>query len=275
MRSLGEFTKIALNATKARALAKIYGLVPEAGTQWKWALRQLRKGKSREELGMFPEKYIKKILKGRRRAAQRGLEVGAELDRSGKIIGKIHKGGKGFLPVTYSELKAPAEEVAKSIHTHPIAGVKKDIDKSLRGLGWAESVAKASARRGPKMGRVLKARAKDAAKSLESIARHKQTKEEALETARQLKLSGKVKEDYVRDATTSLREKMSKGLERASKTPLAPSGIDEPLGGDVRAWATRGAKGSHTILDPYTGKRAIYKLRDKLPGGLRKAYFKA
>ena len=43
---LNEFTKTALNAMKARKLAKSYGLIPESGSAWKWALRHLRKGKT-------------------------------------------------------------------------------------------------------------------------------------------------------------------------------------------------------------------------------------
>ena len=51
--------KLALNASKARQLAKKYNIIPEAGTAWKWALRNKRKGKS---IGEPPVNLVKKLM---------------------------------------------------------------------------------------------------------------------------------------------------------------------------------------------------------------------
>ena len=48
------FEKCALNALKARELAAKHGLIPEGA--WKWGLRNLRKGKTKEQLGAVASK---------------------------------------------------------------------------------------------------------------------------------------------------------------------------------------------------------------------------
>lgn len=77
------FTKIALNAQKARELAKQYGLVPEGA--WKWGLRNLRQGRTPQQLGMAPKKMVD--------AARR---IGADVE-SGALWGKGVSGGIGQL----------------------------------------------------------------------------------------------------------------------------------------------------------------------------------
>lgn len=77
------FEKNALNAQKARALAQQFGLVPEGA--WKWGLRNLRKGKTTQQLGMAPKKMVD--------AAKR---IGAEKE-TGAFWGKGAKGRLGQL----------------------------------------------------------------------------------------------------------------------------------------------------------------------------------
>ena len=106
--------KVALNALKARLLARKYGLVPEAGTAWKWALRQLRKGKTLEDLGSAPESLVKsmrKIMKANPR-----VEYGALHGKGVKArgLGRIVKGDTGSVDVFRSKTQNLA-----SIHSHP------------------------------------------------------------------------------------------------------------------------------------------------------------
>jgi hypothetical protein len=77
--------KQALNAAKARALAAKHGLVPEGA--WKWGLRQLRKGKTKEQLGQAPAGLIN--------ASKR---LGSE-NEAGALWGKGVKGTRGKLHV--------------------------------------------------------------------------------------------------------------------------------------------------------------------------------
>lgn len=77
------FLKTALNAQKARALAKDFGLIPEGA--WKWGLRNLRKGKTPQQLGMAPQKMID--------SAKR---IGNEVE-TGAFWGKGAKGGPSQL----------------------------------------------------------------------------------------------------------------------------------------------------------------------------------
>lgn len=55
------FEKCALNAAKARALASQHGLIPEGS--WKWALRNLRNGKTKEQLGQAPKAIMDAVRK--------------------------------------------------------------------------------------------------------------------------------------------------------------------------------------------------------------------
>jgi hypothetical protein len=67
---LNGFEKTALNALKKRQLAKQFGLIPDG--DWKWGLRQMRKGKTKEQLGHAPEKLTNRV-----RGQGKKIEVGA------------------------------------------------------------------------------------------------------------------------------------------------------------------------------------------------------
>ena len=73
------FEKTALTALKARNLAKTFDVIPESGTAWKWALRNLRKGK---DIGKTPEGLIKQ------------LKITPKQDEYGALYGKNVKKNK-------------------------------------------------------------------------------------------------------------------------------------------------------------------------------------
>ena len=132
------FEKIALNALKARQLAKSFGLIPEAGTPWKHALRELRKGKTPTDLGVVPPAVLDS-------AKKKGVEWGEEGHELGAIIAKNiknnelktfppYKGevGMGLLIDPKALVYAPGSPMMeiskggnpvwqphKTIHTHP------------------------------------------------------------------------------------------------------------------------------------------------------------
>ena len=117
------FEKTALNALKARELAKSVGLIPEA--QWKWGLRKLRAPRSKDaplmlegkalrkakedRIGLLSNNEIQKI-RGLQRKQNLGVEVG--LDGEG-----VFEGIKGnLIPRIYG--KDPKTYNLKA-HTHP------------------------------------------------------------------------------------------------------------------------------------------------------------
>lgn len=78
--------KTALRAIKAKALAIQIGIVPKEGTQWKWALRNLRSGsgelksgrdlaKAKTKIGLLSNNAMQKI-KGDQRKLNLGQETG-------------------------------------------------------------------------------------------------------------------------------------------------------------------------------------------------------
>ena len=74
---------------KAHALAKEFGLVPEGA--WKWGLRNLRKGKTPQQLGMAPQKMVD----ASRRLGDK-VEAGALWGKGAKgSPSQIGKGGAG------------------------------------------------------------------------------------------------------------------------------------------------------------------------------------
>ena len=149
------FEKNALNAQKARALAKQFGLVPEEA--WKWGLRNLRKGKTLQQLGMAPKKMVdaaKRIgveketgafwgkgAKGRLGQLGKGTENGYDLG----YISKDLRRNKDFMEAAsnaiygvdpFKNTGRAAKEYLKTVkphskmhtlHTHP-AGLKEGLE---------------------------------------------------------------------------------------------------------------------------------------------------
>ena len=110
--------KIALNALKKRQLVKSLGLIPQQGSAWQWALRQLRapskKGgklllegkalsKAKEKIGILPNNLKQKLL-----AAHRKGKLGQEMGLSS--TGKVIDGIKGAVNPQGAKILA---------HTHP------------------------------------------------------------------------------------------------------------------------------------------------------------
>ena len=148
------FEKTALNAQKARALAQQFGLVPEGA--WKWGLRNLRKGKTPQQLGMAPKKMIDaskrlgsetetgafwgKGAKGRLGQLGKGTESGYDLGYTSKDLLK----NKDFIEASsnavygvdpFKNTGRAAKEYLKTVkphskmntlHTHP-AGTKEGL----------------------------------------------------------------------------------------------------------------------------------------------------
>jgi len=101
-----EIIKTALNAQKARQLAKSVGLIPHEKSQWRWALRQMRKAnpasikgaplmqsgrelaKTKETIGKLPNNVLQK-LKALQRKQNLGVEVGTGLSPYGGYPSKI------------------------------------------------------------------------------------------------------------------------------------------------------------------------------------------
>jgi len=95
--------KYALNALKARELAKSVGLIPHPQSQWKWALRNMRKtnpagikgaplmqagrelAKTKERIGKLPNNVAQK-MKALSRKQRLGVEVGLT-DKNNILIG--------------------------------------------------------------------------------------------------------------------------------------------------------------------------------------------
>ena len=165
----GSFEKNALNAAKARQLAAKHGLVPEGA--WKWGLRQLRKGKTKEQLGQAPRPLLDKVKrlgdevevggfwgKGSRGRARLhvGHEFAVDLGGEGKALLK----NKDFIKNWKHNQEAKPKDALKAygqlagaykrhiditkalntIHTHPAEAAKKgkkielSITKNLRAV---------------------------------------------------------------------------------------------------------------------------------------------
>ena len=125
------FEKTALNAMKARELAKSVGIIPEA--QWKWGLRKLRAPKVKDGPMMLEGKALRKAKEERIgllsnneiqaiKATQRKQRLGHEIALSegkGNPKNRIIKGGKGYVDTGDNAARA---------HTHPPFN-KNDYDR--------------------------------------------------------------------------------------------------------------------------------------------------
>ena len=109
--------KVALNAEQSRILAKKLGLIFE-GTGRKWALRNLRKGKTWEQLGSVSTKHLKAAEPAIKKHSPKGIEIAFR--SYGKKRAPIQVGGMGYSPgMSFSK------EIKKSFHTHPYEGLLK------------------------------------------------------------------------------------------------------------------------------------------------------
>lgn len=142
------FEKIALTALKARNLAKSFNVIPEPGTAWKWAVRNLRKGK---DIGKTPEGLIKQLKKTSKKD-EYGALYGKNIKK--KKLGRIVE-GEGPTTDIFRTLKddrnvnaillkmqgSKTDKLVKdfnkkfsgvsSIHTHP-KGLIRSTHKQIR-----------------------------------------------------------------------------------------------------------------------------------------------
>lgn len=125
------FTKLALNALKARQLAKKHKLLPEG--QWKWALRNLRKGKSRQDLGSAPDSLVKAIRR-----------VGGDEVEAGAFWGKGAKGGLGQVgrgtELGYQQQSVP--RFMKDVFPHVMEAMTEPAGRKMKSLGKANAAYK-------------------------------------------------------------------------------------------------------------------------------------
>jgi len=109
--------KLSLNAVAKHELAKKFGLIFE-GTGRNWALRNLRKGKTFEDLGSISKKHLSAAMPKIKRYSSKGREVGFRTYKTKRT--PIQIGGVGFTP-GFKESK----KITKSFHTHPYKGIMK------------------------------------------------------------------------------------------------------------------------------------------------------
>ena len=118
--------KIALNALAKRVAAEKLGLIFE-GTGRNWALRNLRKGKSFEDLGMVSAENLNTAMPSIRSQASKGVEVGFNVSNKGKM-GKVRVGEVGHTLPDPSDF---LPETTKSLHTHPYKGLLKGTEDDV------------------------------------------------------------------------------------------------------------------------------------------------
>jgi len=109
--------KLSLNALESRRLAKSFGLIFE-GTGRIWALRNLRSGKTMEQLGAVGKKHLSDVMPVAKRLARGGREVGMDIYKTRRSV--ITKGAIGGVSNTNL-----SEKIVKTFHTHPYSGLAK------------------------------------------------------------------------------------------------------------------------------------------------------
>lgn len=124
-----EIEKIALNALEKRQLSKSLNLIFE-GSGRDWALRNLRHGKTFEELGSVSLKHLKSAAPLIKKVSPEGREVGFDVYKTKRT--PITVGGVGFV----NSKIAPSTKMTKTFHTHPYKGMEsygsaKDMFKAL------------------------------------------------------------------------------------------------------------------------------------------------
>lgn len=112
--------KIALNASKAREMAKQVGIIPDHQSAWKWALRNLR-GKSGEALtkekrrmGDLTNNAYQKFSKLDKKEGVKGYEFTGHVEDTGKIREYLER---GLEPGGISPGRYRMQDI--NIHSHP------------------------------------------------------------------------------------------------------------------------------------------------------------
>jgi len=115
--------KLSVNALEARRLAKSFGLIFK-GTGRKWALRNLRSGKTMERLGAVGNKHLEAAMPMVKRLSRKGREVSFDVYRTRRS--PILKGGIGTAPTP-----SLSDKIVKTFHTHPFEGYTKIAPKDV------------------------------------------------------------------------------------------------------------------------------------------------
>ena len=134
--------KVALNAQKAREMAKRVGIIPDHLSQWKWGLRHLRDnrgealtGKALEKakikrLGAMSEKSWDKLKKITSKVGP-GIETAAIVDKTGRIR-KIRAGTEpGYAPLDAKFFSHIKKTDGSFLHTHPDFRKSKELRKEV------------------------------------------------------------------------------------------------------------------------------------------------
>jgi hypothetical protein len=132
--------KVALNAFKARSMAKAVGVIPESGTSWKYALRNLRDGKgaplqgkalsdARTRLGDVTNNTYQRMKSlHQHHGGTQGYEFATRVDHSGRIQDSVIRGNtKGM-----AQPRGNTVGLSDNLHTHPRAGIHYENSKELR-----------------------------------------------------------------------------------------------------------------------------------------------
>jgi hypothetical protein len=119
--------KTALDALKARAMAKSVGLVPHPGSQWKWGLRNMRDGQGNPLAGQALGNAQARIGKLPDNVRQNLLGMSNHVGPDKEIASTLHKGDDGFTTTIGDShtvrpyIQQPEDaQLLKSIHTHPM-----------------------------------------------------------------------------------------------------------------------------------------------------------
>lgn len=258
-------TKTALTAQKARALAKSVGLIPHQNSQWKWALRQLRKAnpkglknaplmlsgkalaKAKERIGKLPNN-VKQKIKALLRKQRLGVEVG------------ISEEGKAFIGSTKGYLDAAATRAHAHVRFNRILNKLKANKGNKRYLDIADDILIASP-----SGQINWNKA-----SYKNFLRRKDTYEKAIKKYEMAinKKYGPLEKSFS-PKIRKYQSKALKGFQRASlynRINTLGAGT-----GTMDMGVIRRIGRPHSILSKNV--EGVHKSRLKLPGAVRSVYF--
>ena len=288
------FEKIALNALKARQLAKSFGLIPEAGTPWKGALRELRKGKTPTDLGVVPPKILDS-------AKTKGVEWGEDGHELGVMIARNiqnnhlktfppYKGevGMGMLVNPESIVFSPTNPMLqvtkknnavwtpyKTLHTHPKALQKQINELGPEGYLTQDAVVEGQLNIAKNIGH----KQLELQKYVESGADPAFAK--LVQRNRSLNPAGTAEVDMLADMAKKnkwpSKSDVKNNLIRQSKSPeylsevntIMNKQITRPSGLDLKTYESIGHSGNpvgggrvpHNILEPASGQVSVTKLK--------------
>lgn len=236
--------KTALNAQKAREMAKKVGLIPEG--QWKWALRKLRDGrgnplpgkelaKAKEDIGLIPNNAKQKIDSINRRVSSNKELMGA---MEGNKI-------KNLLAGDTTSIFVPKDSESKIVghefHTHPVDASRGELRQNMRDPQMSERERSEDILRGGH--RTTKPSGANAEEIQQLMNKYKKTKGKG-----------------VFDIDTYNKETFGDYL---GANTLGDTGL-------FALRSTHNPNYKHTIYSPDNNHQSVHKLR---PQGLRSVYF--